>query len=105
MSIHSNSCTYNLVDFSEHRIISLLNYELADNLGNMLNRVTGVKINPSQTYPSFYLDLFPLSGLPQGRVTVEDYEFLDKMSTLTSKAIIIHGSSVHCTNENKNCSE
>lgn len=72
-------------DFSEHRIISLLNYELADNLGNMLNRVTGVKINPSQTYPSFYLDLFPLSGLPQGRVTVEDYEFLDKMSTLTNE--------------------
>ena len=74
------------VDFSEQRITSLLNYELADNLGNMVNRVTGVKINPLQTYPCFHLDLFPLSGpTPQGRAMAEDYKLLDTMSTLTGK--------------------
>lgn len=72
-------------DFSEQRITSLLNDELADNLGNMLNRVTAVKINPLQTYPSFYVDLFPLSGPPQGRITAEDYKLLKTMSTLTGK--------------------
>ena len=79
--------SYNcFVDFSEQRITSLLNYELADNLGNMVNRVTGVKINPLQTYPCFHLDLFPLSGpTPQGRAMAEDYKLLNTMSTLTGK--------------------
>lgn len=73
-------------DFSEQRITSLLNYELADNLGNMVNRVTGVKINPLQTYPCFHLDLFPLSGpTPQGRAMAEDYKLLNTMSTLTDE--------------------
>jgi len=75
----------NCADFSEHRIISLLNDELADNLGNMLNRVTGIKINPSQTYPSFYLNLFPLTGFLQGRATAEDYRLIKTMSMLTGK--------------------
>lgn len=83
-SIHSNNSRC-FADFSEQRIMSLLNDELADNLGNMLNRVTGIKINPSQTYPSFYLDHFPLGGPPQGRVTVEDYKLLNTLSTLTGK--------------------
>lgn len=83
-SIHSNNSRC-FADFSEQRIMSLLNDELADNLGNMLNRVTGIKINPSQTYPSFYLDHFPLGGPPQGRVTVEDYKLLNTLSTLTDE--------------------
>ncbi|XP_065898244.1 methionine--tRNA ligase, mitochondrial-like isoform X2 [Dysidea avara] len=74
-------------DFTENRITSLLNTELADNLGNMLNRVTGVKVNPSQTYPPFHIDLFPLNATssPQCRAGSEDYELLNTMNNLTDE--------------------
>ena len=74
-----------LLDFTEDRITSLLNTELADNLGNMLNRVTGLKVNPSQTYPPFCVNLFPLNttSSPQCRAGSEDYELLNTMNNLT----------------------
>ena len=36
-----------MTDYSEDRVISLLNADLADTLGNLLQRVTGKKLNPA----------------------------------------------------------
>ena len=80
-----------VLDFAEDRITKLLNTELADNLGNMLNRVTGVKVNPSQTYPPFHVDLFPLytTSSPQCRASSEDYELLNAMNNLTGQYFVV----------------
>ena len=41
-----------IVDYSDERIVSSLNVDLADTLGNLLQRCTAASINPSQTVPS-----------------------------------------------------
>ena len=40
-------------NFNEYKMTKYLNAELANKLGNLLNRVTSVAINPNQIYPSY----------------------------------------------------
>ena len=48
-------------NFNEYKMKKYLNAELANTLGNLLNRVTSPAINPSHTYPSYCLPFFPPS--------------------------------------------
>lgn len=40
-------------DYSETKAIRILNSELADSLGNLLNRCSGKTVNPDQIFPKF----------------------------------------------------
>lgn len=40
-------------DYSETKILRMLNAELADTLGNLLNRCCGKTVNPHQQFPVF----------------------------------------------------
>lgn len=40
------------LDYSEEKARRILNAELADKLGNLLNRCTGSSLNPRQVWPS-----------------------------------------------------
>ncbi|CAF1139095.1 unnamed protein product [Adineta ricciae] len=72
-------------NFNEYKMRKYLNAELANTLGNLLNRVTSSTINPSHTYPSYCLPFFPPStndlaeqcNQLAGRVTTayDSYEF------------------------------
>ena len=42
---------YNVTDYNEEKMISYLNSELCNTLGNLLNRCTSKSINSSQIYP------------------------------------------------------
>lgn len=39
------------LDYSERKVTAILNSELADTLGNLLNRCTGLVINKNQVFP------------------------------------------------------
>ncbi|XP_068180995.1 methionine--tRNA ligase, mitochondrial [Antennarius striatus] len=69
-------------DYTEDRAIKLLNAELADSLGGLLNRCTAPGLNPAQIYPSFCPESFP--SQPGGRVKMEDYHMLDAVKHLPS---------------------
>lgn len=58
-------------NFNEYKMTKYLNAELANTLGNLLNRVISSTINPSQTYPS------PVSALPK--------ELVDQTNQLQSR--------------------
>lgn len=46
-------------NFNEHKMRKYLNAELANTLGNLLNRVTSSSINPSRRYPAHPTQPFP----------------------------------------------
>ncbi|KAJ4439347.1 hypothetical protein ANN_07469, partial [Periplaneta americana] len=45
-------------NYSETKAIRILNSELADSLGNLLNRCSGATVNPGQIFPQFCNDSF-----------------------------------------------
>ena len=49
-------------NFNEYKMKKYLNAELANTLGNLLNRITSVSINPFQIYPSYCLHSLPCSS-------------------------------------------
>ncbi|XP_053329522.1 methionine--tRNA ligase, mitochondrial [Spea bombifrons] len=49
-------------DFNHHAVHALLNAELADALGGLLNRCTAHAINPMQHFPKYYPNSIPLSA-------------------------------------------
>ncbi|NXD85835.1 SYMM protein, partial [Halcyon senegalensis] len=74
-------------DYYEEKVVKLVNSELADALGGLLNRSTAPSINPSNTYPRFSESCFP--KLPAhggtkatGRASAEDYELLASVASL-----------------------
>ncbi|NXY89586.1 SYMM protein, partial [Alcedo cyanopectus] len=74
-------------DYYEEKAVKLLNSELADALGGLLNRSTAPGINPSNTYPRFSRSCFP--KLPErgaagaaGRVSAEDYALVAAVASL-----------------------
>ncbi|NXN31337.1 SYMM protein, partial [Nycticryphes semicollaris] len=74
-------------DYYEEKVVKLVNAELADALGGLLNRSTAPSINPSNTYPLFSQSCFPkvldyreASGL--GRACAEDYELVASVTSL-----------------------
>lgn len=46
------------VDYSDTKVIRLLNAELADTLGNLLSRCCGKALNPSQVFPKINSEVF-----------------------------------------------
>lgn len=67
-------------DYTDDKVIKLLNAELADSLGGLLNRCTAPALNPAQVYPSFCPQSFPCEH--GGRAVVEDYHMLDAVRNL-----------------------
>lgn len=46
------------VDYSDTKIMRYLNAELADTLGNLLSRCTGMALNPFETFPKIQATAF-----------------------------------------------
>ncbi|XP_061690695.1 methionine--tRNA ligase, mitochondrial isoform X2 [Syngnathoides biaculeatus] len=67
-------------DYTDRKVIKLLNAELADSLGGLLNRCTAPALNPNQTYLPFCTQSFPRN--PYGRAVPEDYHMLDAVQSL-----------------------
>lgn len=67
-------------DYTDDKVIKLLNAELADSLGGLLNRCTAPALNPAQVYPSFCPLCFPSEG--GGRAAVEDHHMLEAVRSL-----------------------
>lgn len=83
-------------DYNDDKLVKLLNSELADTLGGLLNRCTAPTLNPSQVYPRFCSASFPRGSAeePAGRATPEDYKMVDSVSELPS-AVQEHFESLH----------
>ncbi|KAM4660060.1 methionine--tRNA ligase, mitochondrial isoform 1-T1 [Amazona ochrocephala] len=74
-------------DYYHEKVLKVVNSELADALGGLLNRSTALSINPSNTYPCFSESCFPkvsdsreTKGM--GRASAEDYELLASVASL-----------------------
>lgn len=74
-------------DYTEDKVVKLLNAELADSLGGLLNRCTAPALNPAQVYTHF---------CPQSwcRATAEDHHLLSTVRSLPA-AVGQHYESVH----------
>ncbi|XP_074505450.1 methionine--tRNA ligase, mitochondrial [Sebastes fasciatus] len=79
-------------DYTDGKVIKLLNAELADSLGGLLNRCTAPALNPAQVYPSFCPQSFPRDQ--EGRAVVEDYHMLDAVRNLPA-VVEQHYESMH----------
>ncbi|KAK2498515.1 hypothetical protein MC885_019907 [Smutsia gigantea] len=72
-------------DYYDEKVVKLLDSELADALGGLLNRCTANRINPSGTYPAFCTACFPSEpGLvgPSVRAQTEDYALVRAVAIL-----------------------
>ncbi|NXG43350.1 SYMM protein, partial [Psilopogon haemacephalus] len=74
-------------DYYEEKVVKVVNSELADALGGLLNRSTALSINPTSTYPCFSESCFPKlrgAGVPRagGRASAEDYELVASVASL-----------------------
>ncbi|XP_066571089.1 methionine--tRNA ligase, mitochondrial [Amia ocellicauda] len=72
-------------DYYDDKVVKLLNAELADSLGGLLNRCTAPSLNPEQVYPSFCSLSFPrepAAGGSESWTTQEDYRMLESVSGL-----------------------
>ncbi|NXJ84698.1 SYMM protein, partial [Trogon melanurus] len=74
-------------DYYDEKVVKLVNSELADALGGLLNRSTAPSINPGNTYPHFSESCFPKipgSGEAKGvgRASAEDYELVAAVAAL-----------------------
>ncbi|KAM6923542.1 methionine--tRNA ligase, mitochondrial [Xenentodon cancila] len=67
-------------DYTGDKVVKLLNAELADSLGGLLNRCTAPALNPAQVYPSFCSQSFPKEH--GGRAVSEDYHMVDAVRSL-----------------------
>uniref|UniRef100_A0A8B9PY71 Methionine--tRNA ligase, mitochondrial n=1 Tax=Apteryx owenii TaxID=8824 RepID=A0A8B9PY71_APTOW len=74
-------------DYYDEKVVKLVNSELADALGGLLNRSTALSINPSNTYPCFSESCFPKISDYDGtqalsRASSEDYELVASVASL-----------------------
>ncbi|XP_036110545.1 methionine--tRNA ligase, mitochondrial [Molossus molossus] len=72
-------------DYYDEKVVKLLDSELADALGGLLNRCTANRINPFGTYPTFCTTCFPSEpglGGPSVRARAEDYALVSAVATL-----------------------
>ena len=65
----------------------LLNADLADTMGNLLQRITATKLNPQGPKVKFSPDLFPLGGrerspVDSARTSEEDYTLVNSLIEL-----------------------
>lgn len=71
-------CTLScILDYSSAKIINILNSELADTLGNLVNRCMGKTVNPSREFP----DLVRYWNVLQSQVADEVREVLESAGT------------------------
>ena len=71
----------------------LLNADLADTMGNLLQRVTATKLNPQGPKVKFSTDLFPLGGQERSpvnsvRTTEEDYALVNNLTELPGTTFV-----------------
>ncbi|CAL9707193.1 unnamed protein product [Knipowitschia caucasica] len=71
-------------DYTDDKVVKLLNAELADSLGGLLNRCTAPALNPAQIYPLFCPRSFPFEPTEQSRAVSEDYQMLSAVGNLSS---------------------
>lgn len=74
-------------DYYDEKVVKVVNSELVDALGGLLNRSTAPGINPSNTYPCFSETCFPKvvdyrETEALGRAAAEDYEFVVSVASL-----------------------
>ncbi|XP_077165300.1 methionine--tRNA ligase, mitochondrial [Paroedura picta] len=74
-------------DYYDEKVIKLVNSELADVLGGLLNRCTASSLNPSGTYPCFSKACFPKdmgaqNGRGLGKASTEDYKLVSSVKEL-----------------------
>ncbi|XP_051877413.1 methionine--tRNA ligase, mitochondrial [Pristis pectinata] len=74
-------------DYYDDKVVKVLNAELADALGGLLNRCTGKSMNPDQIYPMFSNHCLPERHLEDyssfiGRATTEDYKMIQLVEEL-----------------------
>ncbi|XP_023579321.1 methionine--tRNA ligase, mitochondrial, partial [Octodon degus] len=72
-------------DYYDEKVVKLLDSELADALGGLLNRCTASRINPAGTYPAFCTACFPREPGSQGpavRAQPEDYALVSAVAAL-----------------------
>ncbi|KAM3866995.1 methionine--tRNA ligase, mitochondrial [Diretmus argenteus] len=83
-------------DYNDEKVVKLLNAELADSLGGLLNRCTAPALNPAQVYPYFCPDSFPSEQAagPRSRAVAEDYHMLDAVKSLPA-AVEQHYENLH----------
>ncbi|GCC30362.1 methionine--tRNA ligase, mitochondrial-like [Chiloscyllium punctatum] len=71
-------------DYYDDKVLKVLNAELADALGGLLNRCTGTRMNPDQIYSYFSNQCFP--KIPcmghSSRATTEDYKMIQLVEQL-----------------------
>lgn len=79
-------------DYTEDKVVKLLNAELADSLGGLLNRCTATALNPAQIYSRFCPRSFPRD--PGGRAAAEDYNMLQAVRSLPA-AVQQHYETMH----------
>ncbi|XP_041652877.1 methionine--tRNA ligase, mitochondrial [Cheilinus undulatus] len=79
-------------DYTNDKVIKLLNAELADALGGLLNRCTAPALNPGQIYPSFCPESFPRDQ--GGRAVAVDYNMLHAVNNLPA-VVEQHFESMH----------
>lgn len=75
-------------DYYDEKVTKLLNAELADALGGLLNRVTASALNPRGIYPIFSETCFPKDVEIQsgaGKALAEDYKLLSLVESLPMK--------------------
>ncbi|XP_028314554.1 methionine--tRNA ligase, mitochondrial [Gouania willdenowi] len=69
-------------DYTDSKVMKVLNAELADSLGGLLNRCTAPALNPAQIYPTFCSQSFPPEGQTRTRAVEEDYHMLETVGGL-----------------------
>ncbi|XP_028272641.1 methionine--tRNA ligase, mitochondrial isoform X2 [Parambassis ranga] len=79
-------------DYTDNKVMKLLNAELADSLGGLLNRCTAPALNPAQVYPCFCPQSFPREQ--GGRAVEEDYHMLEAVKSLPA-VVEKHYESMH----------
>ncbi|XP_047440815.1 methionine--tRNA ligase, mitochondrial [Mugil cephalus] len=79
-------------DYTDDKVMKLLNSEIADSLGGLLNRCTAPALNPAQVYPHFCPQSFSVEH--GGKAVVEDYHMLTSVTNLPS-VVEEHYESMH----------
>ncbi|XP_038631615.1 methionine--tRNA ligase, mitochondrial [Scyliorhinus canicula] len=71
-------------DYYDDKVLKVLNAELADALGGLLNRCTGTRMNPDQVYSPFSTHCFPKRPYMghSSRATIEDYKMIQLVEQL-----------------------
>ncbi|XP_074071493.1 methionine--tRNA ligase, mitochondrial [Macrotis lagotis] len=69
-------------DYYEKKVVKLLDAELADALGGLLNRCTAASLNPTGIFPEFCTSCFPCVRGVTSKAQPEDYALVRAVSAL-----------------------